>query len=386
MAKVFKPTGISSPVMDNRSTTKVMSKKDIRDIKVNDIYAYMANLSLYGNLYNTFLSRHGDLGNLSINDVVSKIDRIVGELNSTYCLDFNNDKNIWFKNYLMSHLASNLSYQLSFQTHEQIVMADIEKILNNIKSELVSIISNMSGVKGKPIKLDIDSQFNFQLFVHVESTKLMNQIEFTKNRMWLDGKSAVVDGVAEDEIAADIETIFSTKPIDSKKSLELKDKTTSGSDSEFHLSYDIKSKVKFLLHDDKQFPIDLIDMVFSCSTELCNRDNKFINLCKWLSENELSSDFDYNPKYVNSRINLIKFSLYKSYFYLISKMILKEWKSAVRKTYEHLKTLSDEERQHFIAKHEKNGGLPLSRIRENVEQNVGLLFELIQNHENDLLS
>ena len=51
-----------------------------------------------------------------------------------------------------------------------------------------------------------------------------------------------------------------------------------------------------------------------------------------------------------------------------------------------LKTLSDEERQIFIAKHEKNGGLPLSRIRENVEQNISLLFELIQKHENDLFS
>lgn len=114
----------------------------------------------------------------------------------------------------------------------------------------------------------------------------------------------------------------------------------------------------------------LVKMIFQLTSQELKKDKSFIELQNYKSE----------PKY-----ELLSFNFYKTYFYIVSDKVYKEYEEALNKTNIHYDTLSEKEKSEFIKKFStsKNSNKLIEKIAENVRKSIEEIHKLI-NETNDL--
>lgn len=114
----------------------------------------------------------------------------------------------------------------------------------------------------------------------------------------------------------------------------------------------------------------LVKLIFQLSSQEIKKDKAFIELQNYKSE----------PKY-----ELLSFNFYKTYFYIVSDKVYKEYEEALNKTNIHYDTLSEREQSDFMKKFStsKNSNKLIEKIAENVRKSIEEIHKLI-NETNDL--
>ena len=114
----------------------------------------------------------------------------------------------------------------------------------------------------------------------------------------------------------------------------------------------------------------LVKLIFQLSSQEIKKDKAFIELQNYKSE----------PKY-----ELLSFNFYKTYFYIVSDKVYKEYEEALNKTNIHYDTLSEREQSDFMKKFStsNNSNKLIEKIAENVRKSIEEIHKLI-NETNDL--
>ena len=113
----------------------------------------------------------------------------------------------------------------------------------------------------------------------------------------------------------------------------------------------------------------LVKLIFQLSSQELKEDKAFIELQNYKSE----------PKY-----ELLSFNFYKTYFYIVSDKVYKEYEEALDKTNIHYDTLSEKEQSDFIKKFStaNNSNKLIEKIAENVRKSIGEIHKLIDEANN----
>lgn len=114
----------------------------------------------------------------------------------------------------------------------------------------------------------------------------------------------------------------------------------------------------------------LVKLIFQLSSQELKKDKAFIELQNYKGE---------------QKYELLSFNFYKTYFYIVSDKVYKEYEEALNKTNIHYDTLSEKEQTEFIEKFsasDKSDKL-VEKIAENVRKSIEEIHKLI-NEENDL--
>lgn len=114
----------------------------------------------------------------------------------------------------------------------------------------------------------------------------------------------------------------------------------------------------------------LVKLIFQLSSQEIKKDKAFIELQNYKSE----------PKY-----ELLSFNFYKTYFYIVSDKVYKEYEEALNKTNIHYDILSEREQSDFMKKFStsNNSNKLIEKIAENVRKSIEEIHKLI-NETNDL--
>lgn len=331
----FQSNSLKQNSNNNKKTTKFM---------IDDIYSYMSNLSIYGkiNQISLKIETKNENDKIDITNIIEKIDLKIKDIDDKYNLDFQNDKNIWFKNYLTSYIANSIYYKLTFDEKyaSKINSYDINAIINEVELNIKNFIEESNKIKkSKYLKPDIDNQLNWNIFIETETFKLSQKIENIKNYI---GK---------------------------ENNITIK-----------------KNVVNLFYNEEKRFiNNEIIDLIMETTLEEYIKDDKYIKFCQWVNDNELNlskqEKHEFNTKFVNSKINLLKFNLFKNYFYFISEEILNEYKKAIIKTHEHIEKLPKDKKEETIFKFNKSGGLPINKFKLSAIQNFNQLKQTINKYK-----
>ena len=114
----------------------------------------------------------------------------------------------------------------------------------------------------------------------------------------------------------------------------------------------------------------LVKLIFQLSSQELKKDKAFIELQNYKGE---------------QKYELLSFNFYKTYFYIVSDKVYKEYEEALNKTNIHYDTLSEKEKTEFIEKFsasDKSDKL-VEKIAENVRKSIEEIHKLID-EENDL--
>lgn len=114
----------------------------------------------------------------------------------------------------------------------------------------------------------------------------------------------------------------------------------------------------------------LVKLIFQLSSQELKEDKAFIELQNYKSE---------------TKYELLSFNFYKTYFYIVSDKVYKEYEEALNKTNIHYDTLSEKEKSEFIKKFStsNNSNKLIEKITENVRKSIEEIHKLI-NETNDL--
>ena len=259
-------------------------------------------------------------------DLLQTVDSIVNEINNKYKLNIHETENKWFKDYLIKHIVNAAYYEIIKNTD------DVKSILNNIKYKLNEVL---------------DSALDYSV------SKSPNQ--YVKKNLNM-------------KIFKSIETIKIISKLDNISTQENKGKTR------------YNQQIVSLFDKNK-----LVKLIFQLSSQEIKKDKAFIELQNYKSEPkyELLS-FNFYKTYKNPR-NYHFNNLYKTYFYIVSDKVYKEYEEALNKTNIHYDTLSEREQSDFMKKFStsNNSNKLIEKIAENVRKSIEEIHKLI-NETNDL--
>lgn len=113
----------------------------------------------------------------------------------------------------------------------------------------------------------------------------------------------------------------------------------------------------------------LVKLIFQLSSQELKEDKAFIELQNYKSE---------------LKYELLSFNFYKTYFYIVSDKVYKEYEEALDKTNIHYDTLSEKEQSDFIKKFStaNNSNKLIEKIAENVRKSIGEIHKLIDEANN----
>ena len=114
----------------------------------------------------------------------------------------------------------------------------------------------------------------------------------------------------------------------------------------------------------------LVKLIFQLSSQELKKDKAFIELQNYKGE---------------QKYELLSFNFYKTYFYIVSDKVYKEYEEALNKTNIHYDTLSEKEQTEFIEKFSSSDKADklVEKIAENVRKSIEEIHKLID-EENDL--